>query len=127
MSGPGWSGSRDERDRDERDRDGRAGMSGAGMSGTGDIRVVVADDQALVRAGLATLLDSQPGLTVVGQAGDGEQAVRLAREAQPDVVLMDVRMPRLDGRPPPAVSPANSLPKYLPPRPRGHPDHLRPG
>ena len=59
-------------------------MSGAGMSGTGDIRVVVADDQALVRAGLATLLDSQPGLTVVGQAGDGEEAVRLAREAQPD-------------------------------------------
>ena len=59
--------------------------------------MVVADDQALVRAGLATLLDSQPGLTVVGQAGDGEEAVRLAREAQPDVVLMDVRMPRLDG------------------------------
>ncbi len=65
--------------------------------GGGDIRVVVADDQALVRAGLATLLDSQPGLAVVGQAGDGEEAVRLAREAQPDVVLMDVRMPRLDG------------------------------
>ena len=82
MSGAGMSG---------------AGMSGAGMSGTGDIRVVVADDQALVRAGLATLLDSQPGLTVVGQAGDGEEAVRLAREAHPDVVLMDVRMPRLDG------------------------------
>ena len=72
-------------------------MSGAGMSGAGDIRVVVADDQALVRAGLVTLLDSQPGLTVVGQAGDGEEAVRLAQEIHPDVVLMDVRMPRLDG------------------------------
>jgi DNA-binding NarL/FixJ family response regulator len=62
-----------------------------------DIRVVIADDQALVRAGLATLLDSQPGLSVVGQAGDGQQAVALARSLQPDIVLMDVRMPVLDG------------------------------
>ena len=76
-----------------------AGMStaGNGMGGTGDIRVVIADDQALVRAGLAALLDTQPGLSVVGQAGDGQEAVRLARETQPDVVLMDVRMPLLDG------------------------------
>ena len=67
------------------------------MTADADIRVLLADDQVLVRAGLATLLDSQPGLTVVGQAGDGRQAVALARTLQPDVVLMDVRMPVLDG------------------------------
>ena len=61
------------------------------------VRIVIADDQALVRAGLATLLDSQPGLTVVGQAGTGEEAVHLARKVAPDVVLMDIRMPVLDG------------------------------
>jgi DNA-binding NarL/FixJ family response regulator len=61
------------------------------------IRVLVADDQAMVRAGLATLLDSQPGLSVVGQAGNGMEAVLLARELRPDVVLMDIRMPVLDG------------------------------
>jgi DNA-binding NarL/FixJ family response regulator len=63
----------------------------------GPVRVLVADDQALVRAGLATLLDSQPDLQVVGQAGDGREATRLARELRPDVVLMDIRMPVLDG------------------------------
>ena len=67
------------------------------MTGTADISVVIADDQALVRAGLATLLDSQPGLSVVGQAGDGQQAVRLSSELRPDIVLMDIRMPVLDG------------------------------
>ena len=67
------------------------------MTAAADIRVVIADDQALVRAGLATLLDSQPGLSVVGEAGDGQQAVALARSLQPDIVLMDVRMPVLDG------------------------------
>jgi DNA-binding NarL/FixJ family response regulator len=61
------------------------------------VRILIADDQALVRAGLATLLDSQPGLTVVGQAGTGEEAVHLARKVAPDVVLMDIRMPVLDG------------------------------
>ncbi len=61
------------------------------------IRLLVADDQALVRAGLATLLDSQPDMSVAGQAGDGREAVRLTRELAPDVVLMDIRMPVLDG------------------------------
>ena len=67
------------------------------MTSDEPVRIVIADDQALVRAGLATLLDSQPGLTVVGQAGTGEEAVHLARKVAPDVVLMDIRMPVLNG------------------------------
>jgi DNA-binding NarL/FixJ family response regulator len=61
------------------------------------IRVVVADDQALVRAGFVSLLDAQEDIEVVGQADDGEDAVRLAAELSPDVVLMDIRMPGVDG------------------------------
>ncbi|HEY7622515.1 MAG TPA: response regulator transcription factor [Solirubrobacteraceae bacterium] len=61
------------------------------------IRVVVADDQDVVRAGFSALLDTQPDITVVGSAGDGEAAVRVAREQGPDVVVMDVRMPVMDG------------------------------
>ena len=61
------------------------------------IRVVLVDDQALVRAGFSMVIDSQSDLEVVGQAGDGEEAVTLVARIQPDVVLMDVRMPRLDG------------------------------
>jgi DNA-binding NarL/FixJ family response regulator len=61
------------------------------------IRVVLADDQVLVRAGFRALLDAQADIEVVGEAGDGEQAVRLAAELAPDVVLMDIRMPGTDG------------------------------
>ena len=60
-------------------------------------RVVIADDQELVRAGLRLVIDRAPGLTVVGEAGTGRDAVRLASEARADVVLMDIRMPGLDG------------------------------
>ncbi|MCW2816687.1 MAG: Two component response regulator containing a CheY-like receiver domain and an DNA-binding [Nocardioides sp.] len=61
------------------------------------IRVLLVDDQTLVRAGFRALLDSEPDLEVVGEAVDGAQAVELAVEHLPDVVLMDIRMPRVDG------------------------------
>ena len=61
------------------------------------IRVLVADDQAMVRAGLRLILESQPDIEVVGEAVDGEDALVAARRDRPEVVLMDIRMPRLDG------------------------------
>jgi DNA-binding NarL/FixJ family response regulator len=61
------------------------------------IRVAVADDQALVRGGFAVLLRSDDGIDVVGEAADGHEAVDLARRARPDVMLMDIRMPGMDG------------------------------
>ncbi|QQQ80241.1 response regulator transcription factor [Saccharothrix sp. 6-C] len=61
------------------------------------VRVLIVDDQALFREALATLLEVQPEIEVVGEAGDGERAVRLCAELRPDVVLMDLRMPVLDG------------------------------
>ena len=61
------------------------------------IRVVLVDDQALFRAGIRMLIASQPDLDVVGEAGDGRQALDLVRETRPDVVLMDIRMPVMDG------------------------------
>ncbi|GAA1888726.1 response regulator [Streptantibioticus ferralitis] len=60
-------------------------------------RVVLADDQVLVRAGFRALLDAQPDIEVVGEAADGEQALRQVVQLRPDVVLMDIRMPVLDG------------------------------
>ncbi len=61
------------------------------------IRVLIADDQALVRTGFRFILEAEPDLEVVGEAPDGEHAVALARRVKPDVVLMDVRMPGVDG------------------------------
>ncbi len=61
------------------------------------ISVLVVDNQALLRTGLRIVIDSEPDLTVIGEAGDGHEAVELVAELDPDVVLMDVRMPRMDG------------------------------
>jgi DNA-binding NarL/FixJ family response regulator len=61
------------------------------------IRVVLVDDQALLRAGFRALLDAEPDIEVVGESGDGKEAVALVKRLQPDVVLMDIRMPQMDG------------------------------
>ncbi|MWA06586.1 response regulator [Actinomadura sp. LD22] len=61
------------------------------------IRVLIADDQVMIRDGLAALLSSDPEIEVIGQAGNGREAVRMARELDPDVVVMDIRMPEMDG------------------------------
>ncbi|SFB48647.1 two component transcriptional regulator, LuxR family [Amycolatopsis marina] len=67
------------------------------MSEDDQIRVLIADDQALLRGSFRVLLESAPGLTVVGEAGNGAEAVELAGRERPDLVLMDVRMPEMDG------------------------------
>jgi YesN/AraC family two-component response regulator len=69
------------------------------------IRVALADDQELVRAGFAALLDAEDDIEVVGEAADGEEAVRIATRRTPDVLLMDIRMPRLTASRRPGASP----------------------
>jgi DNA-binding NarL/FixJ family response regulator len=64
---------------------------------TAPVRVLVCDDQALIRTGFATIIDAQPDMEVVGECGDGRAAIDLAERLSPDVVVMDVRMPVLDG------------------------------
>jgi DNA-binding NarL/FixJ family response regulator len=75
---------------------GRVAATGAATT-NGMIRLVIADDQALVRSGFAMILNAQLDFEVVGEAADGQQALDLARRLRPDLILMDVRMPRLDG------------------------------
>jgi DNA-binding NarL/FixJ family response regulator len=68
------------------------------MAGVSEpIRVLIADDEALVRGGFRVLIDTEPGMVVVGEAADGASVVELARQTRPDVVLMDIRMPGVDG------------------------------
>ncbi len=67
------------------------------MSTTKPIRILLAEDQTLMRQGLRTILELEPGLKVVGEAGDGQAAVKLAQQLKPDVILMDVQMPGLNG------------------------------
>lgn len=70
---------------------------GAPDAGKRDIRVLLVDDQELVRRGFSALLANEPGIEVVGEVGDGARAIAETRRTRPDVVLMDIRMPRMDG------------------------------
>jgi YesN/AraC family two-component response regulator len=86
------------------------------------IRVVLADDQALLRKGFRMILEAEDDISVIGEAADGEAALRLVELYEPDVVLMDVRMPTLDGIGATlAITASGSFES------RPHTDHLRPG
>jgi YesN/AraC family two-component response regulator len=78
------------------------------------IRLLIADDQALVRAGFRMILDAEPDLEIAGEATNGAEAVQRARELRPDVVLMDIRMPEVDGIGPRARSPPPRRPARSP-------------
>jgi DNA-binding NarL/FixJ family response regulator len=86
-----------EPDPSRQDEPGTVDERSRGLDTRGLVRVLVVDDQELIREGIASLLGLQPGVTVVGQAADGRQAVEATRRLQPEVVLMDVRMPVMDG------------------------------
>src|SRR5262249_61704272 len=75
----------------------RERLTDAGQGGRAVIRVLLADDQDVVRLGLRVLVDSEEDLTIVGDAADGLRVVELAKQVRPDVILMDVRMPGVDG------------------------------
>lgn len=83
------------------------------MSATPPIRILVCEDQTLMREGLRTVLDLEPGFSVVGTAADGAEAVRLAQELQPDIILMDVQMPGQNGVQATAALTARGLPSRV--------------
>lgn len=76
---------------------GSSALGASGGSGGSAIRVLIADDQEMVRTGFRLILQTQPGIEVVGEAADGAECVELARRLRPDVCLVDIRMPKLDG------------------------------